>query len=334
MERRGESEDQAREEGRHNGERQHAGVQAQVEGVDGDKPRQREFRQGGEAELGDAESGRRPEARQEKALGEQLCGETPLSGAQRQPHGDLAPAAARSGEEEVRDVGAGHQERGAHHAHQEQDEPGHIRSGRHRQRDPLHGLDGHVAGPPLRGKLFTHVLRQCGEVSTHLFQGHARLPAADQPADPPGGANAQAVAALVLSGGDQIVRGEWNPHFGFGVQARAPERARRHADDGVRCAVQANLSSDGVGLPAEPVRPEAVTQDGDLFRPAALVVARDDESSEVRSDTQQSEVIAARQRALNNAIPVADDEGQPHVRECRHIQECPVPVAVIEIVGI
>ena len=87
----------------------------------------------------------------------------------------------------------------------------------------------------------------------------------------------------VEAGEDLILHADWQPGLlGVGDGDGAFEAARRDADDGVRGGVEDHAAADDVGIGAEFVGPERVTDDRDGVAVGLGVFVREEESGRQR----------------------------------------------------
>jgi hypothetical protein len=270
------SKDDAREHRESKRERQHAAIDREI---DQKRKCARRWRHGGNpaGHCPDQSETEQPaDGRQEHALGQQLPEQPSGARAEREPHGDLAPAGDGPRQEHVGDVGACNEQ------HRTDDTP---KQERHRPQDlplrriPLvHGQhrDADRTGTGTSGPGVRHLDRD--QIGSSLFRSHASLEAGD--------AGEPAVGAMVEQVGIHLARvaGTRRTHDGLHhhrdvetslpTDLRPAKRRRCHADDGERVPVQKDVVSDNVGSSSEARLPESVADHHHRVRADRPVISR------------------------------------------------------------
>ena len=248
--------------------------------------------------------------RQEGALGEQLADQAAAGGAQRQPHGDLAPAPGGARQQQTGDVGAGdEQDEGDRAGEQQEEGPG---IGHHAL------LQAHQLDPVVGGVLLAQV-------------GGHRLGLRPRPLEveprPQAGDDAEEVETPRRPFGVELER---HPDVGL-VAEREP--AGEHADHGDRLAVEDDGATDDRRIAGEAPLPEAVADHRHPGRRRRLLVGVEQATGHRLhpQHRQQSGRGADTVEPLRLAVP---GEVRAPPRHRRHGREDPVLPAPVEVLRV
>lgn len=275
------------------------------------------------------QSERSAEDREQDALGQQLADEARPAGAERQPDRDLLAPLVRSGEQQVRDIGAGDQKHDPDDRHQDHRDLNDLRAaltaGIQTRVEQRHGA-GAAALVVGREGLF-ELAEDRLEVCPGLLDADAGLQAPEREEE-------QAAAGFVPVEVrlHDVVHRHRNPQGRSAAEQRAGESPGRHTHDGERRAIQRHGLADDRGIAAKAALPEPMTQDGDRRR--LLVLFGEKAAADDRFRSEQGEVVA-RNRLHRDWLRLAP--GAPvHLREGerRHAGEHLVLLAKVLVVEV
>ena len=172
-----------------------------------------------------------PQSGEDHAFGEQLAHEVAAAGAQRGADGHLAAARGGARDQQAGHIGAGDQHDEAHRHHQHQQ--GRAYAAHHAVLQQV-GVDAHgVVG---RGILLLEALRDGVEVGAGGGQRDVGLQAGEDMEAGARSAIEELAAGLAERGEDLALE----------VRVGVAEAGRHHADDGVRLAIEIELSGPGL----------------------------------------------------------------------------------------
>ena len=290
--------------------RTHCGSEAESEaGEDGDRGREEQYPQV-DGDLGNARDARRippadePDAREgeretdgggdageDQALGEQLPHHAESAGTERGTNRNLALAAFGAGEEEVRHVRAGDEQKKRDCAEEQPDGAA----------DGAHDL----VGERQHHRVELHLLRvqtlvghrdgDAVQFVRGLFNRRSRFQAAD---------GIEAVAAMVHAGGIHLLRQPQLRRLGILIIGRQDEARRHDAGDLVGVAVDLDGAADNSGVGGVAARPQGVAENDDV-RTVAHVLGGGERPSHHCSHAERREQVrrdACRGHALRVAV--------------------------------
>ncbi len=285
------------EDGQRHARRENASIHAEGH-ADGQLGRDLERAHGFDARVPDENPGQSSRERENQALRQEQPDQPKASGADREPHGDLARPRPRAGEQESSGVRAGDEKDG-----QGQDREDHaelpfdaVRLRAHLE----HRVHGRAAVAIRLRILALEVPREHGDFVLRLPQGDSRLQAALD--------RQLAVVAVdeeILSGIGRECAGhrEGDVEVGPVEDVEAGERLRRDPDDGEVFSVQANGPADGGRIAAELAPPEVRRKDRDGVAAGHRVLLFAKAAADGRLDAEHGEVIARHEE------PALDDRG-------------------------
>ncbi len=238
------------------------------------------------------------------------------AGAERGAQRQLAAAARGPRQRQRCDVGARDEQHGARQAEQHQHDSSRAAGGLLAERH-------HAGGQALVG-VRIRARQPCGD-DGHLASCLRHRDAICQPRE-----QAQRPAAAI---GSPLVEHQRHPELGLSLpERRETKRARHHADDGERLAVQLDAPSDDPGVRAESPCPQAVRDHDDVASPR-LVVSGLDGTPHLRADAEDVEQGARHlQRRDALGAPVRREVGAPRLRSS-HAGEAMRLLTEVEVVG-
>ena len=259
------------------------------EGLEALSPRQGSAEREHERPLGNEQSSGATEQRQEKALRQQLSADPQASGPEREAHGDLGPACQGPSQEQVGQVGAGHEEHEADGAAQQRQQArrgglagrarGGSRQGLEGDRRSVEGARGVGGGQPFDERI---------ERGLRARERHSGLEASERREPAP--APPSVVQARQGSRGGLAEGTDWNPEIRWLPESDAAKRGVGHADDGEGNTVQLQNGADRRWRRSERASPEAIRENGD--RRAGLLVRRRQQAAALRAHAERFEIVA------------------------------------------
>ena len=251
--RRGETEDEPRDERQPETEEQNADVH--LHGAGARQIGGRDGHQRPDAPRAEQQPGGAAGQREHHAFRQQLAHQAPAPGAEGGAHRDFARSRRRAREQQVRDVDARDQQHEADRAEQDPERP--LIGLRHRVQQRLHA--DRIAGDP-RGKAAGDVLLDPIEVLLRLRDRHTVA----QP-----GHGADVVRAALVVGVGLLRERERHPQLGV---VRKVESRGHHAGDFIALAFQRDRAADDTWIAAVDATPHAVADEHDRPRPRTHVV--------------------------------------------------------------